>query len=222
MLIGIQVQAQNIYFNECSLSPMYPTYDIGPNYPHEDVNDYFKSSIPDKYFEGEKSPISIQILIDKSGKPCCKSILNLSKIDGIAIQKAINEMSNWNPAISRQKEINVSIVANIYFKKGEFKRIEFLDATNEIVNVKDVMSKGIVSTGKIEDALKNVETLTSFTQYGKGLKEIDPRIGELVNLKELYLGKNDFESIPEEIFGLKNLEQFHIYNTQLKTIPAEI
>jgi hypothetical protein len=222
LMIGTQIQAQNVYFDECSVSPMYPTYDISPNYPHQDVNEYFKSLIPENYFKGEKSPISIQILIDKSGKPCCKSILNVSKIDGLTLQRAINDMNNWNPAISSEKEINVSIVARIYFKKGEFKKMEFLDATNEIKKESEKTLKGIVSTGKIEDALNNIETLTSFSQYGNGLKKIDPRIGKLVNLKELYLGKNEFEMIPQEIFQLEKLEQFHIYNTNLTSIPKEI
>jgi len=194
LIFGLKLQAQNIYFDECSVSPMYPTYDIGPNYPHQEVNEYFKSQLPEKYFEGEKSPISVPI----------------------------NDMNNWNPAISREKEINVSILARFHFKKGDFKKVEFLDATNEIKKESEKTESGIVSSGEIEDALKNIKTLTSFSQYGKGLETIDPRIGELVNLKELYLGKNEFEMIPQEIFELEKLEQFHIYNTNLKSIPKEI
>ncbi|MBK8634747.1 MAG: leucine-rich repeat domain-containing protein [Saprospiraceae bacterium] len=221
LIIGIQTQAQNITFDDCSVSPMYPTYDLAPNYPHEDLNEYFKSQLPEHYFKGENSPISVQLLIDKTGKICCKTILNVIKVDGIAFQKAITNIKDWTPAKSHEKEINVSVVAQIHFKEGQFRKIEFLDASNKI-SKSESKPKGIVSTGIIEDALKNIETLTSFSQYGEGLQQIDPRIGELINLKELYLGKNEFETIPLEIFELEKLEQFHIYNTKLKIIPPEI
>ena len=59
-----------------------------------------------------------------------------------------------------------------------------------------------------------------------GQRELIPaipkEIGELVNLKELYIYYNQLTSIPEEIGNLVNLKYLHIYNNQLTSIPEEI
>lgn len=215
------INAQNIYFDECTVSPMYPSYEIGPNYHHKDLNEYFKGKFPINHFKGEKSPLSLQILIDKSGKSCLKTVLNVNKIDGSIIKKAVNSMDLWIPAKSGDEEINVSLLAKIYFKKGHFEKIVFLDATNEL-STSNEKKNGIVIASDIDVALEHIETLTSFSIYGKGVSKLDPRIVKLKNIKELYLGKNQFEEIPKEIFLLDKLEQLHIYNNRITSIPSDI
>lgn len=48
------------------------------------------------------------------------------------------------------------------------------------------------------------------------------RIGELKNLRVLYLTGNQIQEIPSEIGFLENLEKLSIANNALKVVPAEL
>jgi Leucine-rich repeat (LRR) protein len=221
ILISSNLIGQNLSFENCSVSPMYPTSDTQPNFISEDLKEYFKKKLPKDYFNKASKKITVQILIDKKGTPCCKSILNYKNIDTELLKEIINEMPDWIPAKNRGKEINISTIIQLQTKKGQLKKVTLVGGENKVEENKS-QSKGLKSSGEIEEALNNKESLTSFSLYGKELMEIDPRIGELRNLKELYLGKNNFETIPQEIFSLDNLEQLHIYNNNLESIPSDI
>ena len=47
-------------------------------------------------------------------------------------------------------------------------------------------------------------------------------IGNLINLKHLYLTNNELSSLPATIGNLINLETFNLFNNKLNSVPAEI
>ena len=60
------------------------------------------------------------------------------------------------------------------------------------------------------------------SQGNKKLTLLDPAIGELENLQELFLGYNQLQALPAAIGGLKKLQGLHLFFNQLQGLPAEI
>ena len=58
--------------------------------------------------------------------------------------------------------------------------------------------------------------------YGNDLDSISTRIGELVNLEKLYLGKNNIHSLPMEIGNLKKLRILSVSNNRLDSLPSSL
>jgi Leucine-rich repeat (LRR) protein len=72
--------------------------------------------------------------------------------------------------------------------------------------------------------LKSLEILSLYTQWsaGNSLTRLPPQIGELTNLIELSLSKNDISELPIEIFKLKKLQKLHLYDNKLTELPPQI
>lgn len=66
------------------------------------------------------------------------------------------------------------------------------------------------------------ERVFYLTAKGGNLKEIPKEIGNLTNLKELFLGGNNLRGIPKEIGNLKKLEKLGLEHNNLTSIPKEI
>ncbi len=128
-------------------------------------------------------------------------------------------MPRWNPAKNEDKSINVSQIIELVIDDGTLK-----EARLQTISKGDKQKKlyGPESSDELEEALDNIETITTLTLYGQELELLDPRIGELKNVKQLYLGANKFESIPEELFSLTNLEQLLLDSNNLIEIPPAI
>ena len=56
----------------------------------------------------------------------------------------------------------------------------------------------------------------------KGLNSLPPEIFELKNLTTLYIYSNQLTSLPPEIAELKNLTELYIPGNQLSSLPPEI
>jgi Leucine-rich repeat (LRR) protein len=56
----------------------------------------------------------------------------------------------------------------------------------------------------------------------KGLKSLPGKIGELTNLKKLYLEANQLTSVPAELGQLEKLEHLDLQNNQLTSILTRI
>lgn len=73
----------------------------------------------------------------------------------------------------------------------------------------------------IKDALKNVDSVFSFSYSGKKLKSIPKDIYKLKKLKKLRLSNNYITVIDKEISNLKDLEELIFYNNSLSKLPPE-
>ena len=58
--------------------------------------------------------------------------------------------------------------------------------------------------------------------YGNQIKEIPPEIGQLGSLEWLGLNNNQIREIPAQIGRLRNLRELYLYGNQIKEIPSEI
>ncbi|WP_212887712.1 leucine-rich repeat domain-containing protein, partial [Leptospira borgpetersenii] len=47
-------------------------------------------------------------------------------------------------------------------------------------------------------------------------------VGQLKNLRELYLSANQLKTLPKEVGQLKNLRDLSLDNNQLETLPKEV
>lgn len=114
-----------------------------------------------------KGNIEVQILIDENGKTCLLSSQNQTNISSkkLGLQKAINQTTNWEPAISKNKKTNSSVSLIFTFENGNFSaKRKVFDFTNQS-NVKSVGSPEIKGTEK--DKLSKNWTL--FTQQNSEL-----------------------------------------------------
>lgn len=211
--------AQAINFDDCSVSPMFVTWDTPASFTSTDLKEYFNKALPKDYFKGESKKITLQILIDKQGKACCKSILNGETLNPGPLKQAVNQMPSWTPAVFRGNSINVSCITILDIEDGQLVKVKTVD---ESAKLNSSTPKGKVAAIDIEEALNNAATITELHLYNRGIDTLDSRVVELKNLKTLNLGKNNFESIPEEVFKLKNLTFLQVYKNQLRTIPTGI
>lgn len=132
MLISTTLIGQNASFDDCSVSPMYPTSEVPPVFISEDLKTYLSKELPEDYFKQASRSFTVQILIDKSGTPCCRSILNFKDIDTELLKDVINRMPNWTPAKNSDKEINVSTTLFLNIKKGKLKKVTLMNGANKV------------------------------------------------------------------------------------------
>ncbi|MEO1396452.1 MAG: COR domain-containing protein [Cyanobacteria bacterium J06634_5] len=72
----------------------------------------------------------------------------------------------------------------------------------------------------IDEAASN--EWTELSLFGKNLTELPSEIGQLTNLKALYIYDNQLSHLPSEIGQLINLKTLYIYDNQLSHLPSEI
>src|SRR5579862_7148175 len=70
--------------------------------------------------------------------------------------------------------------------------------------------------------MKDLYLDTSLSFEKRGLREIPPEIGDLINLTDLYLGHNKIKEIPSTIGKLINLQELRLNNNRIENIPSEI
>lgn len=83
----------------------------------------------------------------------------------------------------------------------------------------DLSKKGLDS---IPDDIYSDTSLRVLRLYGNSLDSLSFRIGNLVNLEELYLGRNDLKILPPEIGKLKKLRILSVQYNEIEQLPAEI
>jgi Leucine-rich repeat (LRR) protein len=74
----------------------------------------------------------------------------------------------------------------------------------------------------LDEALKSPDKVYHLNLREKGIKQIPPEIGKLVNLRSLDLSYNPFLKLPPQFGQLKNLEKLTLRCTRLPGLPEVI
>ncbi len=75
---------------------------------------------------------------------------------------------------------------------------------------------------KLSQALSKPDGVIKLKIEYTPITNLPPAIGNLADLKTLYLFKNGLDAIPMEIGNLKNLETLVISSNNLKSLPSSI
>ena len=73
-----------------------------------------------------------------------------------------------------------------------------------------------------KDAVNTLWILSTSSAENKRLTSLDPAIGQLKNLKELWLNNNQLQALPEEIRQLTSLKLLILTRNQLQALPTAI
>jgi ligand-binding sensor domain-containing protein len=164
------IKAQNLYqekFNDCKFSKFCLDCGDTKAEPPLTINDEIIKNLNQSNFSRAKGTILAQILLDENGKPCLLSVQNKTNIPTkkLNFKKAINNTSNWNPAISKGKKQNSSVSLIFIFDKGNlsFRRREF-----DFKNQSNMKSEGTPDVSGTEKN-KLSKTWTLFTQSNSKL-----------------------------------------------------
>src|SRR5277367_5259205 len=74
----------------------------------------------------------------------------------------------------------------------------------------------------LEMTIYKLYQTTTMGRYYSGIQRIPSEIGQLINLQQFNILRNQLQSIPTEIGQLINLQQFNISDNELQSIPTEI
>ncbi|MBZ4033167.1 hypothetical protein K6T82_00190 [Flavobacterium sp. 17A] len=115
--------SQNLYpekYENCHLSNFCLDCGDTKANPPKTFLDELKNNLDKKKLSEIKGIIEVQILIDENGKSCLLSSVNKTNVSSkkINLQKAINNMSFWEPAISKNKPQNSSVSLIFEFENG--------------------------------------------------------------------------------------------------------
>ena len=124
----------------------------------------------------------------------------------------LNDFSNYNESFSASNLIEIGI--QTWSPSG---RLLDLILYNETSYQVDYIPESISNL----NALLVLDLSGDIQNYGD-LNYINNEIGDLTNLKELYLNYNQLMSIPESIGDLSNLEVLWINNNMLASIPNNL
>lgn len=216
------VYGQKQSFEGCNFSPMIVMAEKVPVFgeTEEALQKYF-----DDYFaqagvaETTNGKAVVQVIFNTSGEPCCKGIVN-STLDAdidLKIHDGINAMPAWSPATQGGKAWNFSTIIQFEFANGTAK-VKYQKMGSPI----NTANKKETGGTTVEEGLSKIESFTKLILYNQQLTELDPRVGQLVNLKQIHAGANLFETLPAEIGALQNLENLEVYKNKLQSVPPEI
>lgn len=223
--VGIYAQESNtkfiINYDDCILENYITKADKVPEFMGgvEELKNYFTDNCSKKpllaTLEGK---LFIHVLIDSSGKACCRQIANKTgeDISELELQRVINEMPVWQAAVDEGKKVNFSAFLILNFSEG-----------NCIVtynrSIKQAEKKEYdIPYYSIDDALKYIDRVKTLNLSNKELKELDPAVGKLVFVKDLNLSQNQLKSLPKEIGQLINLEFLYLSGNQIEALPKQI
>ncbi|MBO6536917.1 MAG: leucine-rich repeat domain-containing protein [Balneolaceae bacterium] len=75
---------------------------------------------------------------------------------------------------------------------------------------------------KIPSEISLLQNISTLTMVFNGLQSLPPEIGDLTNLKELYINYNELKDLPNELSKLKSLRSLSLGSNNLEAIPPEI
>ncbi|MFP5470914.1 MAG: two-component regulator propeller domain-containing protein [Bacteroidia bacterium] len=166
-----KVQSQNLYtekFDDCGLSDFCLDCGDTKAQPPENILEEIFNNLDKSSRTKIKGIIEIQVLIDRSGKPCLLSADNQTNISSkkLNLKKAINNTSYWQPALSENKKENSSVSIILEFENGNVisAKRRIFDFTNQS-NAKSTGTPDIKGT----DKEKLSRTWTLFTQENSEL-----------------------------------------------------
>ncbi len=85
---------------------------------------YFRRHIDSNSLETIEGIVSMKIYVDANGKVCCYAINNRSNasteyITSLKLDKIINNMPLWKPAMVNKKPVNVALALRLYINMNE-------------------------------------------------------------------------------------------------------
>lgn len=163
------IKAQQLYqekFDDCRLSAFCLDCGDTKAEPQSTFIDEIINNLHKSMFAKAKGVIEVQILIDEQGAPCLLSLqhrINVS-ITRLALKKAINNTSNWQPAIIKGKQQNSSVSLIFSFEHGKLsvarRNFDFTNQSN---------MKSVGTPINITKDTKLSKTWTLYTQSNSDL-----------------------------------------------------
>ncbi len=128
ILITFELNAQNLYdekFENCNLTNFCLDCGDIKAKPQPTILDEIVNNLDKSNFSKTTGTIEVQILIDENGKPCLVSAKNNTNISSkkLNLQKAINNMSYWIPAISQNEKERSSVSIILEIENGVIKKV---------------------------------------------------------------------------------------------------
>jgi Leucine-rich repeat (LRR) protein len=208
-------------YDDCKLEEFKSKADKVPEFMGgtEELGKYFTANCNNKSLLSKlEGKLFIQILIDSTGKPCCKQIANKtgSDISELNLQNVINEMPVWQAAVDNDKKVNFSVFLILNFSDGNCK----VTYNKPVKNKKE--KEHNIPYYSIEEALSYIDKAKTLNLSGNGLSNLDPAVSKLINLVELNLGNNKLKSLPDEIETLKNLEFLYLTSNEFEKVPLQV
>lgn len=160
-------------------------------------------------------------------------VFNIRRL-GLSASK-INDLAPYLSVFTSLKSIGINEeylkkipkeLSNAYSLESlQLSENELEEISPSILKLKNLKSLSIsynqrLSVDSVRNIICKMEQLTDLGLVGTGLKQIPAEIGNLVNLKSLYLANNSFLSLPESFGNLQNLESLALYgNYSFKGLP---
>ena len=171
MLLSLVLSySQNVYpekYEDCHLASFCLDCGNTKAQPPKTIVDELVSNFDKKSLSKIKGSIEVQVLVDENGKPCLLSSVNQTNVSSkkLDLQKAINTTSNWQPAISDNKNVNSSVSFVFEFANQNFSmKRRIFDFANQS-NSKSIGTPNLKGT----DKNKLSKSWTIFTQQNSEL-----------------------------------------------------
>lgn len=140
LLTFFNSKAQNLFseqFDDCHQSKFSFCLDCGETkaQSESDINEYFKKQLTD-ISPKLKGQVFVQVIVDSIGNQCVKSLQyktnkNIKKLN---LKDRINSMTDWKPALSKEKERSATVVIEFSFTNGQvetkYKRFDTKNQSN--------------------------------------------------------------------------------------------
>ncbi|MBW3518083.1 hypothetical protein [Flavobacterium sp. NKUCC04_CG] len=130
------LNAQHLYkekFDNCIIEAFCLDCGTTKAAPPSTINEEIESMLNKSQFQKAVGIIRAQVLIYDSGKACLLSVDNATNVSTkkLGLQKAINNLSNWTPAITKDKKETSSVTLILEFNRGNLQTKRWIfDAKN--------------------------------------------------------------------------------------------
>jgi len=163
--IFFNLNAQNLYdekFDNCHLTSFCLDCGDTKAQPQNTILDEIIANLNTSNFSKANGKIEVQILVDADGKPCLISAKNETNISSkkLNLQKAINNTSYWNPAISKNQNQNSSVSLILELQHG------VLTAKRKVFDFKNQSNMKSEGTPNIKGSKKS-DLKYSWTLYNQ-------------------------------------------------------
>lgn len=170
IIFSTPIFSQSLYpekFEDCKLSRFCLDCGDTKAQPSKDILQEIFSNFDKKSLTNLNGTIEVQILIDEKGKPCLLSCENKTSVSSIELnlKNAINNTSNWQPAITNNKSENSSVSVIFEFSNGQ------INAKRRVFDFKNQSNAQTVGKPEMQGSEKNSlsETWNVYTQQNSEL-----------------------------------------------------
>jgi ligand-binding sensor domain-containing protein len=169
-IFSTSIYSQSLYsekFENCKLSQFCLDCGDTKAQPTKEILQEITSNFDKKSLANLNGTIEAQILIDDKGKPCLLSCENKTSVSSIELnlKNAINNTSNWQPAITNNNNENSSVSVIFEFSNGQ------INVKRRVFDFKNQSNSKTVGKPEIKGSEKNnlSETWTVYTQQNSEL-----------------------------------------------------